>query len=164
MTLHHADLLEHAFHYGLARGIIDIETMAQILRDAAPPETPLAPRPLPLAALAWANTVWPAQVHPHDTLWLTGEAGRELLRLGPSEWARCATVADARELCLAAAILSACSLTLRERLFGDAIVHAGASTGSRWPLPGRKCSAAAGWRGTMCCLATSGGSTRRRLA
>ena len=125
MTLHHAALLEHAFYYGLARGVLDIETSAQILRDAVPPPEPLAPRPLSLAALSWANRVWPEAVHTHDTLWLAGDdaPSAELTRLGPSEWARRATVAEARELSLAAAVLSAASLTLRERLFGDAIVH-----------------------------------------
>lgn len=125
MTLHHAGLLEHALHYGLARGAIDIDTLAQILRDAAPPPEPLAPRPLALGSLAWANAVWPSEVHAQDTLWLTGDEmpDEALLRLGTNEWARRASIAQARELALAAAVLSAASLTLRERLFGDPIVH-----------------------------------------
>jgi hypothetical protein len=122
MTVPHATVLEHAFHYGLARGVIDIETMAQILRDASPAPEPLAPRPLLLPAVAWANAAWPEDVHAHDTLWLTG-GGPALERLGPNEWSRGATVTEARELALAAAVLCAASLTIRERLFGDATVH-----------------------------------------
>ena len=125
MTLHHAALLEHAFYYGLARGVIDVDTLAQILRDATVPPEPLAPRPLALSSLRWAHALWPVEVLAQDTLWLTGtEMPDETpLRLGPNEWARRASITQARELALAAAVLSAASLTLRERLFGDPIVH-----------------------------------------
>ncbi len=115
-----AALFEHVFMAGVARGVVDLDSLVKLVRAAHPPANPLAPSPLSLSALAWAHSTWPKDVD--GTLWIGGDE-EELTRIGPNEWTLSASLMQARELVAAAAIFAASSLTLREHFVDDAFLH-----------------------------------------